>query len=101
MSERPSVEARLRERAQREPEFRARLLADPTATVAEAFGVDIPAQLRVRVVEEQPGEVVVVLPPHPTGNLELTDQELESVAGGGSAWGTCYHDCTNPMACLG
>mgnify|MGYP001814307662 CR=1 FL=1 len=82
MSERPGMEAMLRERAQREPEFRARLLEDPKGAVADALGLEFPEQLSVRVVEEQPGEVVVVVPPAPESGAELTDAELEQAAGG-------------------
>lgn len=82
MSERMSFEAQLRERAQREPEFRARLLEDPTAAVGEALGIDV-GDLTIRVVEEQPGEVIIVLPPSAAADDDLSDAELASVAGGG------------------
>lgn len=59
-------------------DFRAQLLADPTATLV-ANGVPVPEGKRVVVVEDSDTELHVVLPPRPT---ELSDEELDSVAGG-------------------
>ncbi len=87
MSERLDIESQLRQRAQREPEFRARLIEDPRATLQDVLGIELD-QVTVRVIEEQPGEVVVVLPPV-AAESELTDAELAGVAAGGSAWGSC------------
>ncbi len=63
MSERPeSVEAMIRARAGRDPGFRTRLRDDPASAVADMLGIDMADGVRVRVVEESPGEVVLVLP---------------------------------------
>ena len=62
--------------------FKARLLADPAA-VAAAEGIPVPAGLKIVVHESKPGELLVVLPAKPTS--ELSDAELEGVAGGGES----------------
>jgi hypothetical protein len=62
--------------------FRARLLTDPAA-VAAAEGIPVPAGLKIVVHESKPGELLVVLPAKPTS--ELSDAELEGVAGGGES----------------
>jgi len=59
--------------------FKKKLLANPTE-VLKAEGVEIPADYTVRVLENTDKIVNYVLPPNP--NAELSDAELESVAGG-------------------
>jgi hypothetical protein len=62
--------------------FKQQLLADPAA-VLKAEGVDIPAGYTVHVLENTDKIINYVLPPNP--NAELSDSELESVAGGKGA----------------
>ena len=76
------IEAGIIERAANDPRFRAQLIADPRQGLASHLGVRMPDQLSIRVDEEQPGEVVLVLPALSLPD-ELTDQELEAVAAGG------------------
>jgi hypothetical protein len=59
--------------------FKQKLLADPTATL-KAEGIEIPADYTIRVLENTDKVINYVLPPNP--NAELSDSELESVAGG-------------------
>ena len=59
--------------------FKQQLLENPAATL-KAEGVDIPAGYTVRVLENTDKVINYVLPPNP--NAELSDAELESVAGG-------------------
>jgi hypothetical protein len=83
MSERPeSVEAMIRARAKRDPGFRTRLRDDPAAAVAETLGVDMVGGVRVRVVEESPDEVVLVLPVDLANTGELTLEEIELIVDG-------------------
>jgi hypothetical protein len=59
---RPEIERRIIDLAQSDAEFRARLIADPRAALAEVLGVEIPAFIEVRVVEERPDLLCIVLP---------------------------------------
>lgn len=69
-------------RAGSDPQFRARLLADPAAAVHAAFGVALPHHFRVRFIETPPElDALVVLPR--AEEAELEDAELDLVAGGG------------------
>ncbi|MCC5789718.1 MAG: NHLP leader peptide family RiPP precursor [Opitutales bacterium] len=62
--------------------FRQRFVADPKAVIQEQ-GIELPSQLKFKVVENQkPNVLTLHLPPKPT--QELSDEELESVAGGTS-----------------
>lgn len=71
------------DRAMRDPAFRARLLENPEAAIEEELGGSISSSASIRVIEEQPGEVVLVLPARPMEpGATLSDEELERVAGG-------------------
>jgi hypothetical protein len=59
-------------------DFRARLVADPAASLA-AESVDVPEGARVVVLENTDDVVHLVIPAKPR---ELTDEQLDSVAGG-------------------
>ena len=88
---RAEVERRLVERSLQDEEFRQRLLADPKAAVEEELGIQLPAEVQVRVVEETADTIYLVLPSaSPAGEgRELSDRELEEVAGGGDTSYPC------------
>ena len=74
------------ERAGTDAEFRRALLADPHAAVQAAFGIVIPASFRIRFVEKGDDvDALIVLPDLRPRGRELTDDELEIVAGGAGA----------------
>ena len=60
--------------------FKASLLADPVA-VLKAQGVELPAGVQVRVVEDTDQVAHWVIPARPDA---LSDADLDTVAGGGS-----------------
>ena len=68
-------------RSATDPAFRQKLLADPRAAIAEATGRELPASYTVRFVENT-ADATVVLPDPVNPNAELSDGELETVAGG-------------------
>lgn len=76
---RSEFEARLVAKALRDPEFRRRLVADPTRTYAAELGRRIPDAARIKVVEETENTFCVAIPFLPPG-LKITDEQLEAVA---------------------
>lgn len=65
--------------------FKAKLLADPKATLA-GEGIAVPEGMELRVVENLPNLTYIVLPEIPQDS-ELTDEALGGVVGGGNC--TC------------
>ena len=87
-SGREQVESGLVERSLEDEDFRRRLLEDPKATVEHELGARLPEDVQVRVVEETADTIYLVLPsasPHGDEGGELSDQDLEAVAGGWDA----------------
>ena len=83
-SNRDALTGRIVDRATRDPQFRQNLLQDPKRTVEQELGVSIPENIEIRVVEETPSTLYLVLPAQSIrAGQELSDQELEQVAGGG------------------
>ncbi len=68
-------------RAWADPAYKAKLLSDPHAALAEA-GVTVSAGTKVKVVEDTADTKHLVLPLAPANAAELSDDELEKVAGG-------------------
>ena len=62
--------------------LKQRFMADPKAVLAE-YDMPVPDGIDVKVVENADDCVYITLPKRPSG--ELSDEELESAAGGGGA----------------
>lgn len=60
-----TLKVQIIKKAWADPAFKQSLLTDPKNAVKSAFGVDIPDDIEVTVVEEKPGSAVFVLPPSP------------------------------------
>ena len=95
-SDRAEMERRLVETSLQDEAFRERLLEDPKAAVEQELGTQLPEEVRVEVMEETADTAYLVLPFRSTESQEtdeLSDQELEAVAGGWleaqSAGATC------------
>ena len=70
-----------------DPAFRAKLLADPRAALADE-GAAMPAGLTIKVVENTESVIHLVLPPRPSGGL--SDAAMAAVTGGALCGaGTC------------
>ncbi|MBF0304578.1 MAG: NHLP leader peptide family RiPP precursor [Alphaproteobacteria bacterium] len=59
--------------------FKAKLIADPAATLL-AEGIAVPANITLKVVENTDTVLHIVLPPRPTD--ELSAESLDGIAGG-------------------
>ena len=94
ITSRKEAEARLVERARRDEQFRSLLLSDPRAATRQELGINLPASVRLHVMQESPSDLYLVLPLKPgefKGVLagdELSETELEYVSGGADS-GTC------------
>ena len=94
---RAEMERRLVQRSLQDEEFRQRLLEDPKAAVEQELGTRLPEEVKVVAKAETTDTVYLVLPSaSPAGETgELSDRELESVAGAG--WGSVETEwCTGP-----
>jgi hypothetical protein len=70
-------------RASVDAAFRTQLLASPGTAVYEAFGIRLPAGVQVKFIERDPAwNAVYLLPDLHADDEELSETELESVAGG-------------------
>jgi len=79
---RAEIDAELIERAWKDPAFKQRLLADPTAVYEEVLGQNLAAGVVIKVVEETPTTLFLVLPASADSDAELSDAELDAVSGG-------------------
>jgi len=68
-------------RAWTDADYKARLINDPHAALAET-GVEVPAGITVKVVENTTDTQHLVLPVAPPEAGEVSMEELEKVAGG-------------------
>ena len=81
-SEGARVEMEMKKRALKDPEFRALALKNPQAAVAKINSKPLPKGFKIKVVENDGANVVIVLP-DPVGRVqELSEFDLEGVAGG-------------------
>ena len=83
MSKNESEFAKIIAKAWRDPAFKAELIANPAAAL-KAEGIDVPAGMAVTVLENTDKQFHLVLPPVPTD--ELSEDDLEAVAGGLLPW---------------
>ena len=81
---RKDLEAQVVAKACADAAFRKALIASPHAAVEKELGIRLPASVHVRVVEESADNFYLVLPQVQDGAKggELSDLELEAVAGG-------------------
>ncbi len=96
MKNRQQFEQSLIEKAMKDPDFRQRLLENPKAVIKEETGVEFPATVNLRILEEDPHTVYLILPfiPSQLNENELDETELERIAGGGQFTGFSFcHTC--------
>lgn len=85
-------------RAATDMTFRSKLLSNPNTAVQEIAGKPIPPNVKVRILERQGYDFTLILPDSVGKGGELSDAQLEQVAGGkGSclAASECNNSC-NP-----
>ena len=71
-------------RAAVDRDFRERLLNEPGAVLARVTGQELPEDYTVRFIEkDEDTDALIVLPDMVPETMELSEAELEAVAGGG------------------
>ena len=93
------MERRLIERSLQDESFKQRLLDDPKGAIEQEPETQLREGIEVRVLEESADTIYLVLPsasPLVGDGGELSDQELEAVAGGYSYEDTSATICSYP-----
>ena len=85
---RAELDGLIHNRLATDPGFRDALLADPRTAVAGLLGVKLPDFVTFEVHEESLTHVHLVIPDQ-TSSGEISDQDLELVAGGVNCWDNC------------
>jgi hypothetical protein len=70
------------EQAQKNPKYYDMLMSDPRLLMEKQLGMSIPPNVNIKVVEETPDTYYIVLPYFAREGAELSDADLEKVAGG-------------------
>lgn len=68
-------QTQLIQKAWEDPSFKARLLSDPKSAIKEVLGVRFPDHIEIRTLEENPGELYLVIPPNPTSVIKSEAKE--------------------------
>ena len=80
--------------ARKNADYRKRLIDDPRALLESQIGQPLPPGMKVTVLQESPTQAYIVLPyDAPKSGSQLSDEDLENVAGGGSKMNDVT--CTN------
>ena len=64
---RKKIETKLIEKALDDAAFREKLTQDPKAAIAQELGIQLPPEIEVKVVQETPEILYIVLPSQPEG----------------------------------
>ena len=83
-------------KASTDAKFRELALKNPTAAVKEVSGKELPQGFNIKAVARNGADLVVVVPDLVKAGGELSDSELEKVAGGGR----CGASCGGSSACV-
>jgi hypothetical protein len=94
-----AFEQRIIEKAMKDDSFREKLKSDPRGAIESELGFRIPQSIRIDILEESGEMVYLILPPKPglADSDELSELELESVAGGYDMWSN--GDCATGENC--
>jgi hypothetical protein len=77
-----SITLEVLKKAATDDKFRQKLLKDAKTAVYDLTGVEMGQNLTMKVYENTPTKVHIVVPASPAAPAELTDSELDQIAGG-------------------
>lgn len=80
--QRRDLETVLIEKCWKDPEFKKAVVSDPKGMLERHTGQKLPAQVKIFIHEEDANTLHLSIPPAPASGVELSDQDLERVAGG-------------------
>ena len=69
------------EKCWKDEEFKNKLTTNSTEAINNEFGLDL-RYIKISVVETEPNEIVIGIPPKPNFDKELSEKELDAAAGG-------------------
>jgi hypothetical protein len=81
---RKEFETEIITKAWKDKQFKQELLSNPKAVYERELNQKLPDSLQIRVVEEDSNTIYLALPKAPEANEELSEEALESIAGGHS-----------------
>lgn len=101
MKNRQEFQQQIIEKALKDDAFRMQLIENPAAALHGSFGFNIPEGFEIEVLEETPQKIYLVLPMNPGDNTgdELSETELNSVAGGSFLDCMTYYTCGGSQCC--
>ena len=76
------LETALIEKCWKDPEFRKQVVSDPKGMLEKYSGQKLPADIKIVIHEEDANTLHFSIPPAPANLSELSDEDLEKVAGG-------------------
>jgi hypothetical protein len=80
-------------KARVDEKFRETALEDPRKALQMISGKELPPGLRVKFFDGGDAQLTIILPPLVSDEAELSDTELEQVAGGGRCAASCAASC--------
>jgi hypothetical protein len=81
-STRRELETALIEKCWKDPDFKKQVMSDPKGMLERHTGQKLPTQLKILIHEEDANTLHFSIPPAPSNLTELSDRDLEQVAGG-------------------
>ncbi len=82
---RKDIEARIIAKAWKDEAYKQKLLSNSKSVIGQEFNVQLPKEVSVQVMEENPTSLYFVLPARPEiFGQEISDEQLQAIAGGAS-----------------
>jgi hypothetical protein len=64
-------------KAWEDPQFKEQLLQDPKGAIQQAFGIELPTDIELKVVEETPANYYLVIPTEPEEVMTVETSSAE------------------------